>query len=61
MKQLIIVWRNPNFKRHPQRVRTLERGLRRTLYIVQQLMPSGKEGFWTTTASLELLRGGRVA
>jgi hypothetical protein len=61
MTRLVIIWRNPSPKKYQRRLQTLERTLGRTLYIVQQLMPSGKEGYWTTTASLEVLRGGRVA
>jgi hypothetical protein len=61
MPRLVIIWRNPRPKRRPQRWQTLERGIGRTIYIIQQLITSGKEECWTTTASLEVLRGGRVA
>jgi hypothetical protein len=61
MTKLRIIWRNPNPNRRPQRWQTLERGLGRTLYVVQQLViPEGEKGYWTTTASLEVLRGGRA-
>jgi hypothetical protein len=60
MTKLRIVWRNPNTNRRTQRWQTLERGLGRTLYIVQQLISKGEKGYWTTTASLEVLRGGRA-
>ena len=60
MTRLVIVWRNPRPQSRPHRWQTLERGLGRTLYIIQQLMLNGKQECWTTTASLEVLRGGRV-
>ena len=60
MKKLIIVWRNPDSARHPQRLQRLQREVGRSLYIVQHLVSQGDRGYWATTSSLELLRGGRA-
>ena len=57
--QLAIMWRNPDPKWHKQRWQTLERGLDRSLYVVQELVIKGEKGQWFTSHAFEVRRGGR--
>ena len=54
-----IIWRNPNPKWHKQRWQTLERGVARSVYVVQELLVKGDKGHWSTACALEVVRGGR--
>ena len=57
--KLAIIWRNPDPKWHKQRWQTLERGVERSLYAVQELIVKGDKGYWSPSCALEVRRGGR--
>ena len=56
---LAIIWRNPDPKWHKRRWQTVERGVDRSLYVVQELMVKGDKGHWLPSCAFEVRRGGR--
>jgi hypothetical protein len=61
MTALEIVWRNRKPHRHRQRRQLLGRESGTAVYVIQEFVSSMVGGFWSTTASLEVLSGGRAA
>ncbi len=58
---LEIVWRNPKPPQRRQRWEQVNRRSGTALYLVQESVSTSVGSFWTTTSSLELVPGGRVA
>jgi len=61
MAALEIVWRNPEPPLHQQRWEQLKRESERTVYVIQEFVSSAVGGSWSTTSTLEVVPGGRVA
>jgi hypothetical protein len=57
---LEIVWRNPKPTQRRQRWQ-IKQVSGTALYLVQEPLSSSVGSFWTTTSSLEVVLGGRVA
>jgi hypothetical protein len=53
--KLEIVWRNPKPVRCSRRWETIKQGSGFVLYIVQEFLSTGTEGFWYTTSGLEVV------
>jgi len=58
---LEIVWRNPNPRRLRQRWEQINQESGTASYVVKEFVLDSIGSFWATTASLEVVRGGRVA
>jgi hypothetical protein len=58
---LEIVWRNPKPPQRQQRWEQINLVSGISLYLVQESVVTSIGSFWTTTSSLEVLLGGRVA
>jgi hypothetical protein len=61
MTALEIVWRNPKPHQHRQRRQLLGRESGAAVNVIQEFVFSMVGGFWSPTASLEVLSGGRAA
>ena len=57
MKDLTVVWRNPNPHQCFRHWRTRKSEFSVGVYIVQELIPHGTTGRWASTAALELHKG----
>jgi len=58
---LEIIWRNPKPPQRQQRWEQVTRNSASGHYLLQELISTPVGSFWATTASLEILRGGRAA
>jgi len=57
-----IVWRNPNRLRSHRRRHSFEStGERAALYIMQEFVEDGQNGYWAVLCGLEVVPGGRAA
>ena len=61
MAGLEIVWRNPDPPHHLQRWEQLTAESQSSVYVIREFVFSTEGGFWSTSSSLEVLAGGRVA
>jgi hypothetical protein len=59
--KLEIVWRNPKPPQRQQRCEQISLISGKTLYLVQEAVYTSIGSFWSTTLSLEVVPGGRVA
>jgi len=60
MRDLMIVWRNPNPHRGTRHWRTRKSEFTMGVYIVQELIPHGTMGRWASTSALEVHKGRRA-
>lgn len=58
---LEIVWRNPNRVRAHRRRHSFQGASEHPVYIMQEFIEDGQNGYWTTVSGLEVVAGGRVA
>jgi hypothetical protein len=56
-----IVWRNPNRLRSHRRRHSFEPTVEHTLYIIQEFVEDGQNGYWAAICGLEVVPGGRAA
>jgi hypothetical protein len=56
-----IVWRNPNRLRSHRRRHSFEPMGERALYIMQEFVEDGQNGYWAAICGLEVVPGGRAA
>jgi hypothetical protein len=59
--KLEIVWRNSKPPRRQRRWEQINLLSGIGQYLIQELVPTSIGSFWTTTSSLQVLRGGRAA
>jgi hypothetical protein len=56
-----IVWRNPNPLRSHRRRHSFEPTEECALYIMQEFVEDGQNGYWAAICGLEVVSGGRAA
>jgi hypothetical protein len=56
-----IVWRNPHPVRAHRRRHSFEGASEHPLYIMQEFIEDGQNGYWMTISGLEVVAGGRAA
>ena len=61
LANLEFVWRNPELPQRHQRWEQINLVSGMALYLVQESVSTSIGSFWSTTSSLEVVRGGRVA
>jgi hypothetical protein len=61
MKTLQIVWRNPLPCRFERRWVSLRIEPGRRVYVVEELIGRGDRRYWSKTAALEMVYGGKAA
>jgi hypothetical protein len=59
MKHLEIVWRNPLPRRFERRCVPLQIAFDRRVYLIEELINRGDRHYWSKTAALEMVYGGR--
>jgi hypothetical protein len=59
MKPLEIVWRNPLPRHFERRCTRLQIAFDRRVYLVEELINRGDRHYWSKTAALEMVYGGR--
>jgi hypothetical protein len=55
MERLKVIWRNPKPAPRKRRWRELAANLGRRLFVVEELVPQGRENRWARTIALELI------
>ena len=61
MNHLEIVWRNPLPRHFERRCFPLQIAPDRRVYLVEELVTRGDRHYWSKTAALEMVYGGRKA
>jgi hypothetical protein len=61
MKTLEIVWRNPRPRPFERRCVPLRIEPNRRIYVVEELIAHGDRHYWSKTAALEMVYGGKAA
>jgi hypothetical protein len=59
MERLKVIWRNPKPSPRKRRWHELAANVGRRLFVVEELVPLGKETRWARTIALELIPGRR--
>lgn len=59
MERLKVIWRNPKPSPRKRRWHELAANVGRRLFIVEELVPLGRENRWARTIALELIPGRR--
>jgi hypothetical protein len=61
MEGLIVIWRNPVAQHCERRCVPLQIAPDRRVYVVEEKVTRGDQLFWSKTAALEMIYGGRRA
>ena len=56
--KLQIVWRNPQPVRRRHRWEHIEVAANSALYAIQEFLPTGEHGFWSTICRLQIISDG---